>query len=62
MIAEDLVLLRDGLQQIFTSAGDEVVAAVGDAKSLVDAVLRHRPDLAIVDIRMPPTHTDEGAE
>jgi len=61
VIAEDMVLLRDGLAQLFTVGGDEVVAAVGDARSLIHAVLTDQPDLAIVDIRMPPTHTDEGA-
>jgi DNA-binding NarL/FixJ family response regulator len=60
VIAEDAVLLRAGLTRLLTDAGDEVVAAVGDAELLLEAVERHAPDLAIVDVRMPPTHTDEG--
>ena len=60
VIAEDSVLLRVGLTRLLTDAGDDVVAAVGDAVSLVEAVDRHQPDLAVVDVRMPPTHTDDG--
>jgi DNA-binding NarL/FixJ family response regulator len=60
VIAEDSVLLRAGLTRLLTEEGEEVVAAVGDADALVDAVDRHQPDLAIVDVRMPPTHTDDG--
>jgi len=60
VIAEDSVLLRAGLTRLLTDGGDEIVAAVGDADALVDAVGRHRPDLAVVDVRMPPTHTDDG--
>jgi DNA-binding NarL/FixJ family response regulator len=60
VIAEDAVLLRAGLTRLLTDAGHEVVAAVGDADLLLAAVERHAPDLAIVDVRMPPTHTDEG--
>jgi DNA-binding NarL/FixJ family response regulator len=60
VIAEDSVLLRAGLTRLLTEAGLEVVAAVGDATALVDVVERVVPDLAIVDVRMPPTHTDEG--
>jgi DNA-binding NarL/FixJ family response regulator len=60
VIAEDSVLLRAGLTRLLADAGEEVVAAVGDADLLVAAVERHQPDLAIVDVRMPPTHTDEG--
>jgi len=60
VIAEDAVLLRAGLLHLLADAGEEVVAAVGDAPSLVDAVERHRPDVAIVDVRMPPTLTDDG--
>jgi DNA-binding NarL/FixJ family response regulator len=59
-IAEDSVILRDGLVQLLTVRGHEVVAAVSDASSLAQAVDDHRPDLAVVDIRMPPTHTTEG--
>ncbi|KUL41317.1 response regulator transcription factor [Actinoplanes awajinensis] len=60
VIAEDAVMLRDGLTQILTGRGHEVPAAVADAEALLAAVTEHRPDIAIVDIRMPPTHTDEG--
>ncbi|MEZ5139884.1 MAG: response regulator transcription factor [Acidimicrobiales bacterium] len=60
VIAEDSVLLRAGLTRLLADAGDDVVAAVGDAELLLDAVERHAPDLAIVDVRMPPTFTDEG--
>jgi DNA-binding NarL/FixJ family response regulator len=60
VIAEDSVLLRAGLTRLLTEEGEHVVAAVGDAESLIDAVDRHQPDLAIVDVRMPPTHTDDG--
>jgi DNA-binding NarL/FixJ family response regulator len=60
VIAEDSVLLRAGLTRLLIDAGEEVIAAVGDADALVDAVERHHPDLVIVDVRMPPTHTDEG--
>ena len=61
VIAEDLVLLRDGLTRALTAAGITVEAQVGDAGALIDAVGTHRPDLAIVDIRMPPAFSDEGA-
>ncbi len=60
VIAEDSVLLRAGLTRLLTEHDHDVVAAVGDADALVDAVERHRPDLALVDVRMPPTHTDDG--
>ncbi|TWG95060.1 LuxR family two component transcriptional regulator [Nocardioides sp. J9] len=60
VVADDSVLLREGLQLLLAEAGHEVVAAVGDGPALVAAVLEHRPDLAIVDVRMPPSHTDEG--
>ena len=60
VIAEDSVLLRAGLTRILADAGEEVVATVGDADELLDVVDRHQPDLAIVDVRMPPTHTDDG--
>lgn len=59
-IADDSVLLREGLQLLLAEAGHDVVAAVGDGPALVDAVLAERPDLAIIDVRMPPSHTDEG--
>lgn len=60
VIAEDSVLLRAGLVRLLTDAGDEVVAAVGDGTQLVEVARRLRPDVCIVDVRMPPTHTDEG--
>jgi DNA-binding NarL/FixJ family response regulator len=60
VIAEDSVLLRAGLTRLLVDAGEEVVATVGDADSLLSVVERHEPDLAIVDVRMPPTHTDDG--
>ena len=60
VIAEDAVLLRAGLTRLLDDAGEEVVAAVGDGEALIDAVARQHPDLAIVDVRMPPTFSDEG--
>jgi DNA-binding NarL/FixJ family response regulator len=60
VIAEDLVLLRDGLVRLLTAHDHEVVAAVGDGPSLVAAVQEHRPDIAIVDVRLPPSQRDEG--
>jgi DNA-binding NarL/FixJ family response regulator len=60
VIAEDAAIMRDGLTQTLTRRGHDVVAAVADAESLRQAVAEHRPDVAIVDVRMPPTHTDEG--
>ncbi len=60
VIAEDSVLLRAGLTKLLTGAEFDVVAAVGDAEELLRAVGEHRPDLVVVDVRMPPTHTDEG--
>jgi DNA-binding NarL/FixJ family response regulator len=60
VIAEDQVLLRDGLERLFEDSGHAVVAAVGDADRLRGAVSEYEPDLAVVDVRMPPTHTDEG--
>jgi DNA-binding NarL/FixJ family response regulator len=60
VIAEDSVLLREGLVRLLTDAGLEVVAAVENPEALLRAVDEHRPDICVVDIRMPPTHTDEG--
>lgn len=60
VLAEDSVLLREGLVRLLTEAGHTVVAAVGDADSVLPAVLEHCPDLAVLDVRMPPTHTDDG--
>jgi len=61
LIAEDQALLREGLARLFRDGGHEVVATLGDADQLLATVERERPDLAVVDIRMPPTFTDEGA-
>ena len=60
VIAEDSVLLREGLTKLLPEGGFEVAAAVPDADRLLRAVGEHRPDLVVVDVRMPPTHTDEG--
>ncbi|NAS24848.1 response regulator [Herbidospora sp. NEAU-GS84] len=60
VLAEDSVLLREGLVWVFRSAGMEVVAAVEDAEGLLRAAEEHRPDLVVTDVRMPPSHTDEG--
>ena len=60
MIAEDQVLLREGLGRLFADAGHLVVAAVEDADRLRAAVSEHVPDLAVVDVRMPPSYTSEG--
>jgi DNA-binding NarL/FixJ family response regulator len=60
VIAEDSVLLQAGLAKILAASGIEVAAAVGDAESLLAAVAEHQPDVVIADVRMPPTHTDEG--
>ena len=60
VIGEDSVLLLAGLVKLLESAGFEVAATAGDATALLDAVERERPDLVIADVRMPPTHTDEG--
>jgi DNA-binding NarL/FixJ family response regulator len=60
VIAEDSVLLREGLTKLLGDGGFEVVDAVPDADRLLRAVAQHQPDLVVVDVRMPPTHTDEG--
>ncbi len=60
VIAEDSALLREGLVRLLEDRGHEVVAAVGDARELLAAVAGHQPDVVVTDIRMPPTHTDEG--
>jgi len=60
VIAEDAVLLRDGLVRLLAERGHDVVATAGDAPGLLAAAERERPELAIVDVRMPPTYTDEG--
>jgi len=60
VIAEDSVLLRAGLTRLLADAGEEVIAAVDNADDLLTVVERHQPDLAVVDVRMPPTNTDDG--
>ena len=60
VLAEDSVLLREGLIRLLTDSGFDVVAACGDAESFLRAVTAHRPDVVVVDVRMPPTFTDEG--
>jgi len=60
VIAEDAVLLREGISRLLVDEGHEVAASVGDALELVEAVEKERPDVCIVDVRMPPTFTDEG--
>ena len=62
VIADDSVLLREGLSRLLAEAGIETCALVGDGEALERAVSEHRPDLALVDIRMPPTFTHEGAQ
>lgn len=60
MLAEDSALLREGLVRLLKEEGHDVLAAVGDADALLEAVDGDRPDAVVVDVRMPPTHTDEG--
>lgn len=60
VIADDSVLLREGLIRLLVENGHQVVAAVGDGPALVSAIVTHRPDVSIADVRMPPSHTDEG--
>ena len=61
VIADDSVLMREGLARLLIEADHEPVACVGDGDALLDAIAEHQPDLALVDIRMPPTFTHEGA-
>jgi DNA-binding NarL/FixJ family response regulator len=60
VLADDSVLLREGMSRLLVESGFEVVAQAANAEQLMSAVDEHRPDVAITDIRMPPTHTDEG--
>ena len=62
MLGEDSLLMREGLARLLEEAGLEVVGQAGDSEDLVRKVRAHHPDVAIVDIRMPPTHTDEGLQ
>lgn len=61
LIAEDQVLLREGLARLFADGGHEVVASLGHAEQVLGEVAEHAPDLVVIDVRMPPTFTDEGA-
>jgi DNA-binding NarL/FixJ family response regulator len=61
VIAEDQVLLREGLARLFADGGHEVVCSLGDAATVADIVAAEQPDLVVLDIRMPPTYSDEGA-
>jgi DNA-binding NarL/FixJ family response regulator len=62
VLADDSVLLREGMSRLLAEVGFEIVAGAANAEELVRAVDLHRPDVAITDIRMPPTHTDEGLQ
>ncbi|MGW3043578.1 LuxR C-terminal-related transcriptional regulator [Kitasatospora sp. NPDC001159] len=62
VLAEDLVLLRDGLELLLRAHGHEIVAAVESGPELASALAEHRPDIAVVDVRLPPTYTDEGLQ
>jgi DNA-binding NarL/FixJ family response regulator len=62
VLAEDLYLLRDGLTHLLQAHGFEIVAAVATGPDLLRALLEHRPDVAVVDVRLPPTQTDEGLQ
>ena len=61
VVADDSVLLREGVTRVLQEGGFEVVASVGDGDALKRAVAAEKPDVAVVDVRMPPTHTDEGS-
>ncbi|WP_405655509.1 response regulator [Streptomyces sp. RK9] len=60
ILADDSTLLREGLTRLLVEEGHEVTASVGDAEALLEAIAADPPDAAVVDVRMPPTHTDEG--
>jgi DNA-binding NarL/FixJ family response regulator len=60
VIAEDAAVMREGLIRLLADRGHDLCAAVADGEALLAAVAEHRPDVAVVDVRMPPTHTDEG--
>ncbi len=60
ILADDQMLLREGVARLLTDAGMDVVAQAGDAEDLLRKTNAHKPDVAVVDVRMPPTHTDEG--
>jgi DNA-binding NarL/FixJ family response regulator len=60
VLADDSLLLREGIARLLVEAGFDVVAQSGDPETLLAAIRDHKPDVAVIDIRMPPTHTDEG--
>jgi DNA-binding NarL/FixJ family response regulator len=60
VIAEDIALLRDGLERLLRDSGCEVVASVADGEALLQAAAEHEPDVAVIDVRLPPTFRDEG--
>jgi DNA-binding NarL/FixJ family response regulator len=60
VIAEDAAVMREGLVRLLEDRGHDVVAAVADGDALLEAAIEHHPDVVVADIRMPPTHTDEG--
>jgi len=60
VIADDAVLIREGIASLLRASGAEVVGQAGDAEELMREIRRHQPDVAVVDIKMPPTLTDEG--
>lgn len=62
VLAEDHALLRDGLTRLLTAHGCEVVAAVDNGPALLPSLMEHRPDVAVIDVRLPPTFTDEGLQ
>ena len=62
VVAEDLYLLRDGLVRLLEAYGHEVVAAVGDGPATLRALAEQRPDVAVIDVRLPPTYSDEGLQ
>lgn len=62
VVAEDLYLLRDGLVRLLEAYDHEVVAAVGDKEATLRALAEHQPDVAVIDVRMPPTYTDDGLQ
>ena len=62
IVADDSVLLREGVTRLLEEAGFEVVGHAGDREELMRKARAHKPDIAIIDIRMPPTHTDEGLQ
>lgn len=62
VVADDMMLMRRGVTAILTGAGHDIIDEVADATALLEAIERHAPDVAVIDIRMPPTHTTEGLE